>query len=213
MLCFWANLYAVRPINTEDQGTAEENSLSVETAYSFDREEKTLSLAVIYGLSGTYELEAGHSHLFYRQFNGLLHSYYFSLKKDFKVLTLKTSFNRYVKDKSNSFSFLISKDFALSESISIISDAGFETFKEKNDSSFYGIALQKDFEKLDAYLEFFSESMSKDFFKFTNENTSLLFGLALNLSERINPDFSIEIPFERGKRQNLVYSLGATLNF
>lgn len=209
IVLFFQNLFAVRPIISEDPQTVGERVFSIESGLSYDNKNPSYDVSLLYGFTRDIEIAiktnyVGAEHYFY---NGAHFKYsfnFFTTKIEYlKNINLHESvlsigFTKYIYNK---------KDFSFFGTVSFIKNT-----LEKDMISYSFVSSFNSKDKI-FYIDLFFESNTNDFSKFKKHIFRPLFGLNYILSDNIVFDFGYMIKIFNKQKESETYIGGLSLYF
>ncbi|MCX7641242.1 MAG: hypothetical protein N2Z20_01235 [Elusimicrobiales bacterium] len=203
------NMYAVRPIITEDPHVVGKDVFSVESGLMYNNKHFNYDITLIYGFAEKMEIAAKGNYLD-ENFN-FLSGIHFKYELDF--FTFKSEYLKNLKISESFFSLSFSKYFYKNNNFSIFSNIGF--LKNNNENFiFYSLASSYNYMRNKIfYTDLFFEVNDDSFSIFRRHIFKPLIGVNYLLSESFVLDLGYMIEFNEFKKKTDNYILGFTLNF
>ncbi|MCX7905558.1 MAG: hypothetical protein N2446_02525 [Elusimicrobiales bacterium] len=203
------NIYAVRPLISEDPPVVGNNIFSIESGVIYDDKDFSLDITLIYGLTEKMEIAAKGNYLD-ENFNFLSGIHF---KYEFAFFTFKSEYLKNLKISESFFSLSFSKYFYKSNNFSIFSNIGFLKNNDEN-FIFYSLASSYNYMRNKIfYTDLFFEVNDSNFSIFRKHILKPLIGLNYLITENFILDLGYMVELNEFRKERDNYILGFTLNF
>ncbi len=204
----FVNIYAVRPIETEDPPIVGKNVFSIESGISYDNSNASYDLTFLYGITKRLEVAVLAGYLQdTSSFNSGTH-----IKYELPFVTFKSEYIKKLNSQNSEFSFLLTKYVYNSEKVSVFGSVGYSFNKLDNDSFFYSAASMFKSGRATLYLDIYFAVDKDDIGVFNKHNLSPMIGFGYSVSDKLTLDCAYQLEMVKFRKETDVYIAGLTLS-